>query len=157
MNKLKKRLLNLSIGEFAATCVFIYIYISSSLITIGIANLIAFLYLVFILIQGSIYWFYKYRLIVKREQPNPKAVKLLSNLRKLNMVIALAIILTIPIIKSNYKDLLIAIGLVLFGIIEYINYYWYQLSYGASGFNIKILLDKGLQKSSIAKTIDKKS
>ena len=53
MNKLKKRLLNLSIGEFAATCVFIYIYISSSLITIGIANLIAFLYLVFILIQGS--------------------------------------------------------------------------------------------------------
>ena len=50
-----------------------------------------------------------------------------------------------------------AIGLVLFGIIEYINYYWYQLSYGASGFNIKILLDKGLQKSSIAKTIDKKS
>ncbi len=157
MNKLKKRLLNLSIGEFAATCVFIYIYISLNLITIGLANLIAFLYLIFILIQGSIYWFYRYRLIVKREESNPKAIKLLSNLRKLNMIIIIGIIILTPFIISNYTDLLIAIGLLLFGIIEYINYYWYQLSYGISGFNIKILLDKGLQKSSIAKIISKNS
>lgn len=155
MNKLKKRLLNLSIGEFAAASVFIYIYISSSLITIGIANLIAFLYLIFILIQGSMYWFYKYRLMVKREYPNFKAVKILRALRKLNMVIAILVIIIIPIIKSNYKDLFIAIGLFLFGILEYINYYWYRLSYGASGFNISLLFNKGLQKSSIAKLISK--
>ena len=100
MNKLKKRLLNLSIGEFAATCVFIYIYISSSLITIGIANLIAFLYLVFILIQGSMYWFYKYRLIVKREQPNPKAVKLLSNLRNTTLQVIKNYVFLQPIVHK---------------------------------------------------------
>ena len=157
MNKLKKRLLNLSVGEFAATCAFIWVYTSYNLITIGMANLIAFLYLIFILIQGSAYWFYKYRLMVKMELPNLKAIKILSYLRQLNMILAVLIIMAIPIIRNSYKDLFIATGIFLFGIIEYINYYWYRLSYGMSGFNIKILMNKGLQKSSINKTIDKLS
>ncbi|KJS20913.1 MAG: hypothetical protein VR72_12785 [Clostridiaceae bacterium BRH_c20a] len=54
---------------------------------------------------------------------------------------------------SSNKDLLSAIGLILFGIIEYINYYWYRLNYGKLGFNIRILLNTKLQKSSINKLI----
>lgn len=153
MNKLRKRLLNLSIGELAAICVFIYVYISLNLLAIGLANLIAFLYLIFILIQGSIYWFYRYRLIVKKESPSPKVAKFLGILRQLNMIIIILIMITVPITKNNIKDLVIAIGLLLFGVIEYVNYYWYRLSYGRSGFNVKILLNKGLRKSSIAKII----
>ncbi len=136
MNNLKKILLNLFIGELSAACMFIYVYILSDLITVGIVNLIAFLYLIFILLQGSMYWFYKYRLLVKRKPHGPKAVKFLSGLRQLNMIVLILIIIIIPIIKSNYKDLLFAVGLFLFGTIEYINYYWYRLSYGKSGFNI---------------------
>ena len=155
MDKLKKRLLNLFIGEFAAACMFVYVYISSNLIRIGNANLIAFLYLIFILLQGSIYWFYKYRLIVKRRHPSLTTVKFLRILRQLNMIIAISIVILIPIVSANYNGLLIAIAILLFGIIEYINYYWYRLSYGKSGFNIKLLLNKKLQKSSINKLLGK--
>jgi hypothetical protein len=71
------------------------------------------------------------------------------------MIVLVTISIVIPFIKSSNKDLLIAIGLFLFGIIEYINYYWYRLSYGKSGFNIRILLNTKLQKSSINKLISK--
>ena len=59
----------------------------------------------------------------------------------------------IPMINTNIKDLLFAVAIFLFGVIEYINYYWYRLSYGKSGFNIKILWNTGLKKSSINKLI----
>ena len=153
MKELKKILLNLSIGEFAAVCVFIYIYILLNLINLGRANLIAFLYLVVILLQGSIYWFYKYLLMGKRKKSGLKAKKFLSFLRLLNAIVLILIMIIILIIKNNGKDLLIAIGLFLFGVIEYVNYYWYRLSYGKSGFNIKILLSRKLQKSTINKLI----
>ena len=157
MHNLKKSLLNLSVGEFSAACMFIYVYISSGLITIGISNFIAFLYLIFILLQGSMYWFYKYRLIANRKHYSLKSIKFFSVLRQLNIIIVIVIIITIPIIMNNFKDLLIAIALLIFGIIEYINYYWYRLSYGKSGFNIKILCNRELQKSSINKMLNRQS
>ncbi|MEG6571046.1 hypothetical protein V6C21_00755 [[Clostridium] cellulosi] len=94
-------------------------------------------------------------MIIKKESFGPKAIKFLRFLRKLNMILLVALSMIIPIIKSSNKDLIIAIGLFLFGIIEYINYYWYRLSYGKSGFNIKTLLNTGLKKSSINKMIYK--
>jgi len=152
LNSLKKELLYLALGEFAALCTFIFVYRS---LNIGMASFIAFTYLIFILLQGSIYWFYRYILIIKKESFGPKAIKFFRFLRKLNMILLVALSMIIPIIKSSNKDLIIAIGLFLFGIIEYINYYWYRLSYGKSGFNIKTLLNTGLKKSSINKMIYK--
>lgn len=152
MNRLKKQLLNLAIGEFSALCTFTFVY---RLLNLGMDSLIAFSYLILILLQGSIYWFYRYILIIKKESFGPKAIKLLRSLKQLNMILLVAISMIIPIIKSSNKDLIIAIGLFLFGIIEYINYYWYRLSYGKSGFNIKILLNTQLKKSSINKMINK--
>jgi hypothetical protein len=40
-----------------------------------------------------------------------------------------------------------------FAVIEYVNYYWYRLSYGKSGFNIAMLLRAGLRPSSIHKLL----
>lgn len=151
MKKLEKRLLNLAIGEFAALCTFVFVYP----LNLGMASLIAFSYLIIILLQGSMYWFYRYMLIIKRETFSLKAVKFLNALRQLNMILIVIISIIMPIIKSSNKDLLSAIGLFLFGIIEYINYYWYRLSYGKSGFNIRILLNTKLQKSNINKLISK--
>ncbi len=153
MNRLKKQLLNLAIGEFAAICTFIFVY---RLLDLGMGSLIAFSYLILILLQGSMYWLYRYILIIKNESFGLKAIKLLRFLKQLNIIILVAISMIIPIIKSSNKDLIIAIGLFLFGLTEYINYYWYRLSYGKSGFNIKMLLNTKLKKSSINKMINKK-
>ena len=152
MRRLKKQLLNLAIGEFAALLTFIFVY---RLLDLGMASLVAFSYLILILLQGSLYWFYRYILIVNKKRVNHKMIELLKFLRRLNMIVLVAISIVIPIIRSSNKDLMIAIGLFLFGMIEYINYYWYRLSYGKSGFNIRILLNTGLQKSSINKLITK--
>lgn len=150
MSRLKKQLLNLAIGEFAALLTFIFVY---RLLDLGIASLVAFSYLILILLQGSAYWFYRYILIANKKRVNHKTIELLKFLRRLNMIVLVTISIVIPFIKSSNKDLLIAIGFFLFGIIEYINYYWYRLSYGKSGFNIRILLNTKLQKSSINKLI----
>jgi hypothetical protein len=152
LSRLKKQLLNLAIGEFAALLTFIFVY---RLLDLGIASLVAFSYLILILLQGSAYWFYRYILIANKKRVNHKTIELLKFLRRLNMIVLVTISIVIPFIKSSNKDLLIAIGLFLFGIIEYINYYWYRLSYGKSGFNIRILLNTKLQKSSINKLISK--
>ncbi|WNF36806.1 hypothetical protein RJD24_20820 [Bacillaceae bacterium IKA-2] len=152
MNRLKKQLLNLAIGEFAAMCTFAFVY---RLLDLGMGSLIAFSYLILILLQGSMYWLYRYILIIKKESFGLKAIKLLRSLKQLNLILLVAISMIIPIIKNSNKDLIIAIGLFLFGIIEYINYYWYRLSYGKSGWNIKILLNTKLKKSSINKMINK--
>jgi len=145
-------LLNLAIGEFAALLTFIFVY---RLLELGMASLVAFSYLILILLQGSVYWFYRYMLIVNKKRVNHKMIELLKFLRRLNMIVLVAISLVIPIIRSSNKDFIIGIGLFLFGMIEYINYYWYRLSYGKSGFNIRILLNTGLQKSSINRLITK--
>lgn len=101
------------------------------------------------------YWLYRYILITKYRSSDHKAIKFLRFLRQLNIIFLLAIGMIIPFIKGSNKDLVIAIGVFLFGVIEHINYYWYRLSYGRSGFNIGILLSTGMEKSSINKLIGK--
>ena len=152
MNRVKKQLLYLAIGEFAALCTFIFLYRSLNL---GMASFIAFSYLILILLQGSMYWFYRYLFIMRKERFGHNSISFLRFLRRLNMIILVMISVLIPFVKSSNKDLIIAIVVFLFGIIEYINYYWYRLSYGKSGFNIRILLNTKLQKSSISKLINK--
>ena len=120
-------MLNLAIGEFAALITFVILF---RLLNLGMACLLSFSYLAIILLQGSMYWFYRYILLIKRKSLSRKAIGILSFVRQLNIVLAVAIIIIMPIIKSNNKDLIIAIGIFIFGIVEYINYFWYRLSYG---------------------------
>lgn len=158
MDRVKKQLLYLAIWEFVALCSFIFLYISLSIVlSLGMASFIAFSYLILILFQGSMYWFYRYLLIMKKERYSLKAIKFLRFLRRLNIIILVAISVLIPFDKSSNVDLIVATLAFIFGIIEYINYFWYRLSYGKSGFNIRILLNTKLQKSSISKLIDSKA
>lgn len=152
MKKLKRQILNLALGELAALVTFIFVYRSFDL---GNASFLAFLYLIFILLQGSIYWFYRYRLIVKEIKVGPKAIPILRFLRRLNIILLIIVGIALPFVRSSIWDFIIALGIYLFGIIEYINYYWYRLSYGKSGFNIKTLVNTKFQKSSINKLISK--
>lgn len=152
LKRLKKQLLNLAIGELAALVTFIFVY---RLFDFGKASLLAFSYLIFILLQGSLYWFYRYMLIVIKRKVDSKITNLLKFVRILNIILLIVIGMTVPIVRSGIKDLIIALGIFSFGVIEYINYYWYRLSYGRSGFNIKSLFNTKLKKSSIHKLITK--
>ena len=152
MKKFKKQLLSLATGELAAVIVFIFVYRSFSL---GKASFIVFSFLIFILLQGSLYWFYRYTLVVYQKKVHSIVIRLLKTLKILNLITLFGVIVAIPVIQTDIKDLLFAIAIFLFGVIEYINYYWYRLSYGKSGFNIKTLWNTGLKKSSISKLISK--
>lgn len=152
MQKLKRQLLNLAVGELAALVIFIYVY---RLFNLGNASLLTFSYLIFILLQGSMYWFYRYRLIVIKRNVDLKIISLLKFARWLNILLLIVVGIAAPLVKDSIADLVVALGLYLFGVIEYINYYWYRLSYGKSGFNISMLLNTSLRKSSIHKLISK--
>lgn len=152
MKRLKRQLLNLAIGELAALVTFIFVY---RLFDLGNASLLAFSYLIFILLQGSLYWFYRYTLIVNKRKVELKVISILKFVRLFNIFLLVLVGITVPFVRSSMKDLIIALGIFSFGIIEYINYYWYRLSYGKSGFNIKTLFNTKLKKSSINKLITK--
>ncbi|MDN6162342.1 MAG: hypothetical protein L0I79_06170, partial [Atopostipes sp.] len=148
MDSFKKQLVSLATGELAAVIVFIFAYRSFNL---GRASFITFSFLIFILVQGSLYWFYRYLLIVNQQRVHAIAIQLLRILKILNLIALVGIVIAIPMTQTAIKDLIVASAIFLFGVIEYVNYYWYRLSYGKSGFNIKILLNTGLKKSSINK------
>ena len=154
MKRLKNQFLNLAAGELAAVVVFIFV---SRLLNFGTAAWAAFSYLIFILLQGSMYWFYRYSLIRKKREVHPHVIRILSIARMLNLIILVVIGLSAPFVRNSTGELIIAAVIFLFGVVEYINYYWYRLSYGKSGFNIRLLLNKGLKKSSISKLIARES
>lgn len=98
MSKIEKRLLNLAVGEFSALCVFFYVFTTLNL---GMASLIAFSYLIIILLQGSLYWFYRFILLINRKSFSLNAKKTLNVLRYLNIILVAVISILIPINKSN--------------------------------------------------------
>ena len=152
MKKFKKQLLSLATGELSAVIVFIFVY---RLFSLGKASFIVFSFLIFILLQGSLYWFYRYTLVVYQKKVHSIVIRLLRTLKILNLIALFGIVIAIPATQTDIKDLIVAVAIFLFGVIEYINYYWYRLSYGKFGFNIKILWNTGLKKSSINKLISK--
>lgn len=152
MKQFKKQLLSLATGELSAVIVFIFVY---RLFSLGKASFIAFSFLIFILLQGSLYWFYRYTLVVNQKKVHSIVIGLLRTLKILNLIALSGIVIAIPATRTDIKDLIVAVTIFLFGVIEYINYYWYRLSYGKTGFNIKILRNTGLKKSSINKLISK--
>lgn len=157
MNKIQKQLLKLAIEEFAAAGVFAFLYSQLNIaFNTGVAVTMAFSYLVFILLQGSGYWLYRYRLIRINRTSGRKAVGLLKLSKWLNLAILIVLSVLIPVI-SRRSALIIAMAVLLFGTIEYVNYYWYRLSYGKTGFNISTLLNTALKKSSINKLINSPS
>lgn len=152
MDRLRKHLLYLAIGEFSALCVFAILYRALNL---GMASLVAFLCLLMILLQGSLYWLYRYGLLLKGKPIVCQTIKFWRMLRYFDTVSLVIAGVMIPFVHMGRKDSLWAIGVFAFAIIEYINYFWYRLSYGRSGFSIKVLLKTKLRKSSINKLIGK--
>ena len=145
--KVRKQLLNLAIGEMAASGAFVFAYYTSRG---GLASLMALGMLVFVLLQGSFYWLARYRYLFKMPS---LIIRSMALSRKLDLVLLLVLPFVIVFVREGTVDLVVAASIYLFAVIEYINYFWYRLSYGRSGFNMKLLMVNGLKESSIRKLL----
>ena len=123
---------------------------------------ISFFLLEFLLVQGSIYWYAKWKRL-KIENTTITSIKIIKrykNLKKLNIV--LIIVLIFIFVFDFFKwypsvplhSLGIAGFIYIFAVLEYINYFHLQLSYDNLS-DIKYLLRaKRLKKSCLSRDFD---
>ncbi|WP_240419520.1 hypothetical protein [Paenibacillus periandrae] len=152
MRKLRKHLLNLALGELVAAFSFLVVF--KLYLDLGFASLLALAFLVLQLIQGVLYWVFR-----SQSLGNEKSLlirKTLIVLRRTNLLLAVLVVILLIMLAQNKRDLFLGMLIYVFSVIEYINYYWYRLSYGKSGFNIKLLIQAGLKPSSIHKLLKRK-
>ena len=157
---IKQKLYSLASGELVALAVFWlnfflfkkWLTTPQSLIAIAYPLLLVSL----ILLQGSLYWW----ILIKRlSKPNfaiKQTGRIYGLLRQVDLIL-LALGIPLILIKfSSWPVSLIAIVLWLFALIEWINYFHWQLSYSLNPlvFLSKVAKRK-LRKSKIAKEIDK--
>ncbi len=119
----------------------------------------SFFLLEFILVQGTYYWYSKWKRLKNEKNPitPTRTVKLLKKAKSINVVIIiLAIFVFFIDIAIHYSSLPIQ-GLLLsafiftFAILEFINYFYIQLSYDNSS-DIKYLMKtRKLKRSSLSK------
>ena len=157
---IKQKLYSLASGELVALTVFWlnfflfkkWLTTPQALISIAYPLLLVSL----ILLQGSLYWW----ILIKRLSKPSFAIKqtgqIFGLLRQIDLIL---LALGIPLILMEFSSwlvTLIATALWLFALLEWINYFHWQLSYS---LNLLVLLSKvakrKLRKSKIAKEIDK--
>ena len=157
---MKQKLTSLASGELVAVLVFLFNFFllkkwlvtTQALISISFSLFI----LSFILIQGSVFWW----ILIKRlanprfaEKYTGKAYKMLKKVdASLLAVGALLVVWT----YSNFTTFGISMAIWLFALIEWINYYKWQLSYSLDPtLLLTYLLKRKLRKSKITKEIEK--
>lgn len=156
---IKQKLYSLASGELVALAVFWlnFLLFKKYLVTPQAQIVIAYplLLVSLILLQGSLYWW----ILIKRLSKPNFAIKqtgpIYNLLRQVDLIL---LVLGIPLILiefSSWPVSLIAVAIWLFALIEWINYFHWQLSYS---LNPLVLLSKvakrKLRKSKIAKEID---
>ena len=157
---IKQKLYSLASGELVALAVFwLNFFLFKKWLTTPQA-LIAIVYplllVSLILLQGSLYWW----ILIKRLRKPNFAIKqtgrIYGLLRQIDLIL-LALGIPVILIKfSSWPVSLIAIAIWLFALIEWVNYFHWQLSYSLNPlvFLSKVAKRK-LRKSKIAKEIDK--
>ncbi|MDM5224777.1 general stress protein [Cytobacillus sp. NJ13] len=141
-NRILKRLSYLFTGETTSLIMFVFIsylvnYTYSDLHLYSLFSFwSSFLLLEFLLLQGSIYWFVKWKRL-KKENTSAAPIRLVEQLwaiKKWNI----AMIIIIPAafiadyimwLPSTPQGLTIAAFIYIFAILEYVNYFHIQLSY----------------------------
>ncbi len=166
--RLEKRFVFLYTGETTSIVVFFFVSLlwHLSFPNLQLYHLLSFwssfLLLIFLLLQGSYYWYSKRkRLKSERITITPiRVVQLLSKLDKWNVIWMILVPLTFGIdIYIWYPDLPIGIALALFiylfSILEYINYFHLQLSYDNLPEIRDLLKTKKLKKASLRKDFER--
>ncbi|MFP7473114.1 general stress protein [Niallia taxi] len=140
---LEKRLKYLFSGELTSLIVFLFlsyllnsVYPNLHLYSLG-SFWISFFLLEFLLLQGTIYWHLKLKQLKKQYTPNTtiNSIQKFKFLKKFNgfLIFApfIAFVTDLYLWKSNLPvgGVSIALFIYLFAVLEYINYYYIQLSY----------------------------
>lgn len=158
--KLTKKLFSLFSGELTAAIIFALVwlmflnthdwmnpYLSS------IAPLFAFLFLEFLLIQGSYYWFLKWRQAKRRDfSILPKyQLKLFFRLKYVNLfLLGVGFVFVIYELIRYPKEFYWFFFLYIFALVEYINYYHVRLSYQSLEEMKEFMRHKKFRKSKLA-------
>ena len=161
MKKLMKRkLTSLATGELVAVLVFWlnffllkrWILITGALISISFSLFV----LSFILIQGSVFWWILIKRISDPEFAERYTGKIYRVLKILDLILLGVGTLIIIFNSSDFSTFIISLAIWFFAVIEWINYFKWQLSYSLNpAVLLKYILQRKLRKSKIAKEIEK--
>ncbi|MBB4824969.1 signal transduction histidine kinase [Sporosarcina luteola] len=153
MKGLKNRLVYLFTGEFFAmvTFVLVYIYFYHFSSNHSYSLLYMIFVLNFILLQGSFYWFIKWKGLKNKRIVVSNIYKFFSVLKKLNLILvciaALILIKEILVLELTYLYLfLVSVFVYAFAVFEYINYFHTQLTNYKNGRGQKSSIAKGIER-----------
>ena len=157
---MKQKLVSLATGELVAVLVFWlnFFLLKRWILTTGALISISFSLFVlsFILIQGSVFWW----ILIKRIS-NPRFAerytgKIYRVLKILDLILLGVGTLIIIFNSSDFSTFIISVAIWFFAVIEWINYFKWQLSYSLNpAVLLKYNLQRKLRKSKIAKEIEK--
>ncbi|KAA0955457.1 general stress protein [Sporosarcina sp. ANT_H38] len=163
--KLEKRLSYLYTGESSAIVMFALISYLYNITYPGLrlyslySFWVSFFLLEFLLLQGTVYWYTK-RKRLKRENTSRTPVHVVRKLKSLKKInIGLIIVSLAMFVLDFFKwypslplgGLVIAGFIYVFAILEYINYFYVQISYDNISDLKNLLKSKRLKQSSISK------
>lgn len=162
---LEKRFVHLYSGELTSLILFIFLSFLVNRIYphLQIYSLysfwMSFIFLEILLLQGTIYWYAKYkRLKTEKTSVTPiSIVKILYHAKKINIIIMLVSLVMFIFDYIKWSDtlpiggFLIALFIYLFAIIEFINYFYIQLSHDNASDIRSLLKNKKFKKSSLNK------
>ena len=157
---LKQKLINLASGELAAVVVFWmnffllkkWILTTKAFISISFSLFL----LTFILIQCSIFWWILIKRISNPGFAEKYTGKIYKILKKLDFILLATGIFVILLNHGEVSILFISLGIWMFALIEWVNYYLLQLSYSLNPAVLwRYIRYRKLKKSKIAKEIEK--
>ncbi|WP_226671099.1 hypothetical protein [Metabacillus litoralis] len=165
--KIEKKLFSLMFGEFFALIMFailwiLYIYIFEQFeqALTSWDNIYAFALLEFILLQGSIYWYLKWKKVKDNKGYNLtlSQIQIFQWLKRFNVILIMIGIIILFTNNINSPSNLNGFYLFLFcfALIEYINYYHIRLSYQTPQEIKEFFKQKGLKSSILAKELKNK-
>lgn len=157
---MKQKLVSLATGELVAVLVFWlnFFLLKRWILTTGALISISFsLFLLsFILIQGSVFWWLLIKSISNPRFAERYTGKIYRVLKILDLILLGVGTLIIIFNSSDFSTFIISVAIWFFAVIEWINYFKWQLSYSLNpAVLLKYILQRKLRKSKIAKEIEK--
>lgn len=162
---IEKRLAYLYSGELFSMITFVPV---SFLLNYAFPNLqlyslfsfwVSFIFLEFLLLQGTIYWYVKLKRLRNENDPiiPLKVIRQLHDLKPVNMVMVITVIVVFAFDFIKWYPSLPLGGLIItffiyvFAILEFINYFYIQLSYDNVSDIKSLLRSRNLKISSLNK------
>lgn len=155
---IRRRLASLALGELGASVVFVFalisIHVNTDLAVNGIV-LYPFGLLIFILLQGSYYWFYRLRVLTQAGVDRDRFRFVYRAFRTVDLALILlypvCLVVLFLINRAAFAVGSTLLGLFLygFGIVEYVNYFYIRLSFSRLDDMVSLLTLTNIQRSSL--------